>query len=174
MSESQEHAGRLAAAGLRPTPQRLLVLAELAGERDDVTAQQLHERLRGRGERIGLATVYRTLAALADGGVVDRLSHHAGEVCYRLCGDEHHHHLVCERCHRVVELANCGLDPWVDRVAADHGFVPTDHRVEVTGICAGCHRDLRGLPVAARGAATGSGARRPSWTSTRGRRGSRS
>jgi Fur family ferric uptake transcriptional regulator len=128
----------LGGVGLRPTAQRVGVLAELMREQDDVTAQELHERLRARGERLGLATVYRTLNALAEEGVVDALAHHPGELCYRWCGDEHHHHLVCSSCHRVVELAECELDPWLDRIAAQHGFVATDHRLEVAGVCAGC------------------------------------
>jgi Fur family transcriptional regulator, ferric uptake regulator len=128
----------LAAAGLRPTRQRLAVASELLDERDDVTAQALHDRLRARGERIGLATVYRTLSQLADAGAVDVLAHHPGELCYRLCGDAHHHHLVCSECHRVVELADCGLDSWLDRVSEAHGFVATGHRLEVAGVCEGC------------------------------------
>lgn len=128
----------LAGAGLRATAQRATVLAELAAERDDVTAQQLHERLRARGERLGLATVYRTLRLLAEAGVVDVLSHHAGELCYRWCGDEHHHHLLCSECHRVVELVDCELDPWLERVSREHGFVTTGHRLEVSGVCADC------------------------------------
>jgi Fur family ferric uptake transcriptional regulator len=131
-------AGRLlAGAGLRATPQRVRVLAELMRERDDVTAQGLHDRLRGRGERLGLATVYRTLNALADEGLIDTLSHHPGELCYRWCADEHHHHLVCSGCHRVVELG-CGLDPWLERISGEHGFVATGHRLEVAGVCADC------------------------------------
>lgn len=128
----------LAGAGVRATAQRATVLAELAAERDDVTAQQLHERLRARGERLGLATVYRTLRLLAEAGAVDVLSHHAGELCYRWCGDEHHHHLLCSECHRVVELVDCELDPWLERVSREHGFVTTGHRLEVSGVCADC------------------------------------
>ena len=128
---------QLAALGVRPTPQRLVVAAELMRERDDVTAQELHARLRRRGERLGLATVYRTLSLLAEAGAVDALSHHPGELCYRWCGAGHHHHLVCSRCHRVVELA-CGLDAWLERQSAEHGFLPTGHRLEVAGLCASC------------------------------------
>ena len=131
-------AAALADAGVRPTQQRLALLAELMGERDDVTAQELHERLRSRGERLGLATVYRTLRLLAEAGIVDALSHHPGELCYRWCGDEHHHHLVCSDCHRVVELVDCRLDPWLERVSREHGFVATGHRLEVSGLCADC------------------------------------
>jgi len=124
--------------GVRATPRRLEVLEELSQERDDVTAQQLWSQLRERDSSTGLATVYRTLALLSERGVVDVLSHHGGEQCYRLCGDEHHHHLLCERCHRVVEVQECGLDDWVTAAAKRHGFIATDHRVEIVGLCADC------------------------------------
>ena len=124
--------------GVRATARRLEVLEELAQERDDVTAQQLWSRLRERDSGAGLATVYRTLALLTEKGVVDVLSHHGGEQCYRLCGDEHHHHLLCEQCHRVVEVQECGLDDWVTAAARRHGFVATDHRVEIVGLCSDC------------------------------------
>lgn len=131
-------AGELRGAGIRSTPQRTAVLAELSVEPDDVTAQELHARLRRHGRRLGLATVYRTLSLLAEAGLVDTLSHHQGELCYRRCGDEHHHHLVCARCHKVVEVLDCRLDPWLERVAAAHDFLPTGHRLEVAGVCASC------------------------------------
>src|SRR6516162_5034631 len=107
--------------GVRATPRRLEVLEELAQERDDVTAQQLWSRLRERDSRAGLATVYRTLALLSEKGVVDVLSHHGGE-----------------RCHRVVEVQECGLDDWVSAAAKRYGFVATAHRVEIVGLCADC------------------------------------
>ena len=138
-TERRERAARvLRAVGVRPTRQRVMIAAELMDEHDDVTAQGLHARLRERGERLGLATVYRTLALLTGAGTVDTLSHHAGELCYRWCGDEHHHHLVCSRCHRVVELGGCVVDEWLAPLTAKHGFVATGHRLEVAGVCAGC------------------------------------
>jgi Fur family ferric uptake transcriptional regulator len=126
--------------GVRATPQRVIVVEELAREENDVTAAQIYERLRRRGTSIGLATVYRTLALLHQRGVVDTLTHHAGELCYRLCGGYHHHHLVCTSCHRVVELRDCDLDPWLKRSAGKHGFTATGHEVEIVGLCADCRR----------------------------------
>jgi Fur family ferric uptake transcriptional regulator len=138
--------GRLTKAGIRPTRQRLRVLEELAREADDATAQQLHQRLVTAGERIGLATIYRALGAFADAGVIDALPHDASETCYRLCSEGHHHHLVCSRCHHVVELTDCRLDPWLERAARAEDFVATGHRLEVTGLCAKC-RALKGAPT---------------------------
>jgi Fur family transcriptional regulator, ferric uptake regulator len=129
---------RLTEAGLRPTRQRLLVLETLAAEPHDATAQEIHARLREGKDRIGLATVYRSLAVLKRRGVVDELSHRAGESCYRLCTPGHHHHMVCERCHRVEELEDCEIDAWIAKASRAHGFQPASHTVEVVGVCADC------------------------------------
>src|SRR2546423_13598349 len=86
---------RIAATGLRVTRQRLRVLEELAREPHDLTAQDLYRRLRDAGERIGPATVYRTLASLVEGGVVDTPAHSPGETCYRLCSAAPPPHLLC-------------------------------------------------------------------------------
>jgi Fur family ferric uptake transcriptional regulator len=124
---------------LQVTRQRLEVLRELAIEPNDATAQMLWKRLRERDEStIGLATVYRTLSLLSEKGVVDTLAHHEGELCYRLCGETHHHHLVCSNCHRVVEIDEHGLSDWLDRVFEKHDFVAMAHTVELTGLCSNC------------------------------------
>lgn len=129
---------RLRAHGLRATRQRLAVLDELLLEPNDVTAQQLYDRLRERSQRIGLATVYRTLDALAHAGVIEPLAHFREALCYRVCRDGHHHHLVCTECHSIIELTGCELDEPLARAAAEHGFVATGHQLEVSGVCASC------------------------------------
>jgi Fur family ferric uptake transcriptional regulator len=129
---------RLRAHGLRATPQRVSVLDELLREPNDVTAQQLYDRLRQRGSRIGMATVYRTLDALADARIVEPLAHFRDALCYRVCREGHHHHLVCSQCHSIVELRDCELEEPLARAAAAHGFVATSHHLEVTGVCAAC------------------------------------
>jgi Fur family transcriptional regulator, ferric uptake regulator len=134
----------LLAHDIRATRQRQHVLEALAVEPNDATAQEIFEALRARGEPIGLATVYRTLALLSERGAVDALMHRPGEICYRLCSDSHHHHLTCSECHQVVELGECDLEPWLERLGGAHGFTVTDHAVEVTGLCAECrHKPQR-------------------------------
>lgn len=132
-------ADRLSDAGLRPTPNRIAVLEELAREPNDVTAQELWQRLRARGKPgVGLATVYRALAAMREQGLIDAFMHHDGELCYRLCSRGHHHHLVCRQCHRVVELIGCDLGDWVARTGRRHGFASLEHELEISGVCADC------------------------------------
>jgi Fur family ferric uptake transcriptional regulator len=137
-TRQESPAAVLEASGIRPTRARALVLDALLAEPNDATAQEIHFRLREQGHNVGLATVYRTLAVLSEHGVVDSLIHHAGEACYRLCAPGHHHHLVCTDCHRVVEVGDCQLEPWLAGVSAEHGFAVTGHRVEISGVCADC------------------------------------
>ncbi len=123
--------------GLRATDQRVLVLDALMSRSSDVTAQALYEELRATHPTLGLATVYRALGALADAGVIDSLQHGHG-TCYRFCAPGHHHHLTCVDCHRVVEIHDCDVDGWADRIARTHGFSGVRHVVELSGTCADC------------------------------------
>src|SRR5438046_9560485 len=111
---TRELSTRLDRAAVRPTRQRVLVLEALASEEHDATAQEIYARLRRRGERVGLATVYRTLSLLSERGVVDELAHRPSETCYRVCSPGPPHHLVCSECRRVEELGSCDREPWVD------------------------------------------------------------
>lgn len=124
----------------RMTRQRSAVSALLADIDDFRSAQQLHEMLRDRGETIGLATVYRTIQALAEAGDVDVLHTPDGESLYRRCKDRgHHHHLVCRSCGATVELAADIVERWALEVGARHGFRDVEHVAELTGTCAACH-----------------------------------
>jgi Fur family ferric uptake transcriptional regulator len=122
----------------RTTRQRsalLAVLEEPAGFR---SAQELHARLRERGEPVGLATVYRGLQALVDAGEVDVLRGDDGEAAYRRCSPQHHHHLLCRSCGHTVEVADPPVERWAAKIAAEHGFQDVGHRLEVFGTCARC------------------------------------
>ncbi|MFB9730649.1 MULTISPECIES: Fur family transcriptional regulator [Ornithinimicrobium] len=122
----------------RTTRQQLAVADELGRHNDFCSAQELHARLRERGTRVGLATVYRVLTVMAADGEVDVLRTDEGEARYRRCSTGHHHHLVCRDCGRTVEVAGPGVETWSERVAAEHGFVDVDHTLELFGTCSGC------------------------------------
>ena len=122
----------------RTTKQRsalLAVLEEPAGFR---SAQELHARLRERGEPVGLATVYRGLQALVDAVDVDVLRGGDGEAAYRRCSPQHHHHLLCRSCGLTVEVADPPVERWAAKIAAEHGFRDVQHSLEVFGTCAAC------------------------------------
>ncbi|HET7430967.1 MAG TPA: transcriptional repressor [Nocardioides sp.] len=122
----------------RATPQRQAVLDALAEVEDFRSAQEVHELLASRGSRIGLATVYRTLALYADHGLVDVLRREDGEAIYRRCSETHHHHLVCRSCGATVEVEGPAVERWTSAIAAEHGFADLSHTLEIVGTCAGC------------------------------------
>jgi Fur family transcriptional regulator, ferric uptake regulator len=125
----------------RPTRQQAAVAALLEDTEDFTSAQELHARLRSTGRTIGLATVYRTLQALAADGDVDLLRTDDGEALYRRCSTGHHHHLVCRSCGRTVEVEGPAVERWTDAVAAEHGFTQVHHTLEIVGTCGDCATD---------------------------------
>ncbi|MGA0010461.1 MAG: Fur family transcriptional regulator [Candidatus Nanopelagicales bacterium] len=129
----------MSTAPLRNTRQRAAVISALADAEVFKSSQEIHDDLRQRGESVGLATVYRTLQALADSGDVDVIVRD-GETAYRQCSPSHHHHLVCRRCHSTIEVEAPDVETWANRVASDHGFVDVTHTVEVYGLCPLCAR----------------------------------
>ena len=124
----------------RPTRQRAAVAAVLAGTGEFRSAQELHALLRAGGDKVGLATVYRNLQAMAADGEIDMLRTDDGEAVYRACSTGHHHHLVCRDCGRTVEVEGPTVEAWATRVSAEHGFTDVHHTLEIFGTCAGCSR----------------------------------
>ena len=122
----------------RNTWQREAVRAQLAETSGFVSAQALHARLSANGRAMGLATVYRALADLADMHEADSLHAPSGEVLYRACTAEHHHHLICRTCGTTVEISAEPVEQWARTVAAAHGFDEPSHTVDVFGRCAAC------------------------------------
>ncbi len=122
----------------RTTRQQLAVSRQLDRAPDFVSAQELHSRLRDEGTTVGLATVYRTLQAMAADGEVDMLRTDDGEAVYRRCSPSHHHHLVCRECGRTVEVEGQVVERWTDQVSREHGFSDVDHVVEIVGTCSDC------------------------------------
>lgn len=131
---------RAADTGRRPTRQRAAVAAVLADVEEFRSAQELHALLREAGEKVGLATVYRNLQAMAADGNIDMLRTDEGEAVYRACSTGHHHHLVCRDCGRTVEVEGPTVERWANRVSEEHGFTDVRHTLEIFGTCADCSR----------------------------------
>lgn len=123
----------------RSTRQKRALAAAIDESQEFRSAQELHEVLRGRGERVGLTTVYNQLRALAEAGLVDTVRSADGETLYRRCDTSgHHHHLLCRVCGRTVEVAGSAVERWAEKVAAQAGFVEVSHTIEVVGTCPSC------------------------------------
>ncbi|MGK2348021.1 Fur family transcriptional regulator [Actinomyces sp. W5033] len=124
----------------RATWQRAAVAGLLTRTPEFRSAQQIHAALEAEGTKVGLATVYRNLTAMAEAGDVDHVRNTDGEILYRACEDlgHHHHHLVCRRCGHAVEVSDPALESWVTEVSTSHGFTHMEHTAEFFGLCARC------------------------------------
>lgn len=119
----------------RSSTKRTAIVETLAGFDDFRSAQDVHEAMRRSDHPVGLATVYRTLQAMVEGGELDSLRSESGEVTYRMCSDAHHHHLVCRVCGKAIEVRGPAVEKWADATAAQHGFRDISHTVELVGTC---------------------------------------
>ncbi|WP_295626990.1 Fur family transcriptional regulator [uncultured Corynebacterium sp.] len=127
--------------GVRSTRQRKAVIAAMNEITRFSSAKEIHQVLVDGGEKVGLTTVYRTLQSLSEVKAVDVLHNDAGEAMYRLCGDDHHHHLVCTDCGETVEIGGGPVEQWADDLADRHGFRMTGHTADIFGLCGDCQRD---------------------------------
>ena len=123
---------------LRSTRQRRAVIGLLAATDEFRSAQEIHDAIRQGGDRVGLATVYRTLQSLVETGDVDLVKTDAGESVYRRCSAVHHHHLVCRTCGRTVEIEGPAVETWAEKLAKQHGYSEVSHTLELFGTCASC------------------------------------
>jgi Fur family ferric uptake transcriptional regulator len=123
----------------RVTRQGQAVLNVVDSSENFRSAQDIHAQLRSAGETVGLTTVYRHLALLTDEGQLDSLQTADGELVYRRChSDGHHHHVVCRRCGRGTEVELPDLEQWAEATAHDLGYSDVTHTVEIFGLCATC------------------------------------
>ena len=122
---------------LRSTKQRKAVAEVLATISKFSSAQEVHSILISRGEKVGLATVYRTLQALAETGAIDVLKND-GEALYRACSNDHHHHLVCTGCNKTTEISAPEVEIWTEKIAREQGYLISGHTIEVFGLCKNC------------------------------------
>jgi Fur family ferric uptake transcriptional regulator len=127
------------------TRQRDLVAQVVFLSEDHLSVEGIRRELQRLGERVGMATVYRTLELLVDSGLVR--AHEFGEGFKRyepMAAHADHEHLICERCGRVVEFAHERLERMLPVLADEHGFHHRRHRVEIYGICRTCRQQELG------------------------------
>lgn len=131
---------------LRFTRQRQEILRVMYGTHAHVSADDLYELLqkdeRSRALRISRATVYRTLSLLAEGGFVEALDlgRDKGVLYEHTLGHEHHDHMICLECGRIIEFHSDALEAVQDEVIAAQGFEMTSHSLKILGTCARCQQ----------------------------------
>lgn len=131
----------IAKHGLKTSRQRELIAEVFFASTGHLSVDQLLERVRVQDPHVGQATVYRTMKLLAEVGLAGARHFGDGHTRYEpVQSAEHHDHLICTSCGRIVEFHNPQIEELQARVANRHGFVVTQHKLELYGMCADCRR----------------------------------
>jgi ZIP family zinc transporter len=133
---------RLGEAGHRTGASRRQVVEPLAEEGCAVTALEIDRRL----DSVGRASVYRTLDQLERLHLVQRVEIGGDAAGYeRMDPEEHHHHLVCERCGSLVPFADAELERAIAAVGREADIDVATHDVVLRGRCPRCKGPRLGL-----------------------------
>jgi Fur family ferric uptake transcriptional regulator len=132
----------LSSGGRRAGGARRAVVGLLAEQRCCLSAQEVADRLRADGRRVGVASVYRALDLLSEEGLVARVEVGDGGARYEpvIPGGSHHHHAVCNRCGRLTAFEDAELERAIDRLADRIGHRVQAHDVLIRGQCPRCSR----------------------------------
>ena len=143
----QEFRRYLREHSLPVTSQREQVAEVVLAAGGHLSVEDIEQRLRQRGLRIGKATVYRTLDILARSGMISQRDFGEGFRRYeRVPGHPHHEHLICMRCGKVVEFTNDRIEKLKALIAEEHGFTHHHHRLDIYGLCRECQQSGAVLP----------------------------
>ena len=125
--------------GLRVTPERERVCLEVYTTSLHFDAEVLISRLQTGPKPVSRATVYRTLEILEECGLVKKIRQTDKRHHYeKSLGLEHHDHLFCDVCGRVIEFRVDEIERLQDEVCSRYGFQPRRHTLQIYGLCREC------------------------------------
>ncbi len=125
---------------LKVTWQRLELLKLLSSTTEHMDAEAIYLQLLKRKKNVSRATVYRSLDTLVEEGLVERHEFGDGRARFeRSQGrDEHHDHLICTECGKVIEFYNLEIEALQVSICNEANFIPTDHTMHIYGVCSDC------------------------------------
>jgi len=127
--------------GMLHSKQREQILDVFLKTERHLTIDDLYGLIRKKNPRIGLATVYRAMSIICDAGLAREIDFGDGvkrfEHKYQ---HQNHHHLVCIKCGRAIEVVSLEIEKLQQRLAKKHGFTPVKDTMEIFGICRKCKR----------------------------------
>jgi Fur family ferric uptake transcriptional regulator len=125
-------------AGHKVTPQRIAIIKIVLESAELLTPATLYEKVRRTDPEIGEVTVYRTLNILSDLGLVCMVLNGENTHSYIRRPPEHHDHLICSGCGKVVNFTHCNMGDLEERLISETGFSIQDHRLDFYGRCREC------------------------------------
>lgn len=133
----------LRARGLRMTPQRRAIVAEIMRTKGHISPTGLVRTVQREMPGVNASTIYRTLALLEEIGVLAHAHLESGAEYHR-AEDAGHVHLTCSSCGAEDDLSIQEADALVRLIEKHHGFQPDLTHFAIGGLCAECARDRAG------------------------------
>jgi len=139
----EQYARFLRQGGKRLTRQKRLIVEQIFSHHDHFDVNELLDHLQQVLSRreISRPTVYRTLAELAEGGILRKMTLGGRTVYEHDYGYPSHDHLFCQRCHNLIEFYSPQLERICNSAAKEHNFQVLGHRLMVHGLCDKCSSD---------------------------------
>jgi Fur family ferric uptake transcriptional regulator len=129
----------IAEKGLKSTRQRDIIADTFLAQSGHLNVEELLAQVRTQDDRISAATVYRTMKLLTECGLAAPRRFDDGQTRYESAVGRHHHdHLICKRCHTIIEFEDDRIEVLQQAVARRHGFLVTHHKLEMYGLCSSC------------------------------------
>ena len=129
-------------SGFRWTNQRALIVRAALDSHDHFTAEELLDICRKTDPKVSRATVYRTLSVLEESGFVEGLeTGDGGRRFEHVLGHEHHDHMVCLRCEKIIEFRDDELERRQELAAKRVGFRIERHSLRMYGTCKACQQE---------------------------------
>jgi Fur family ferric uptake transcriptional regulator len=142
MREEQEvFLKHIQSKGLKRTAQRDLILEVFLRTEEHLSSEDLYRLVQAEDPTVGQTTVYRTLKLLTEAGLAREVRFGDGVTKYEhQYKHQHHDHMICSQCGKVIEFFSAELEAIQDRMAAKHKFEVTQHLLRIIGLCADCRR----------------------------------
>jgi Fur family ferric uptake transcriptional regulator len=143
-SEMKKFKEYLKSGGLSFTTERRQILEGVFSIDGHFDVDELYDRLRKRRMRISRATIYRSIPLLIESGMIKEALRCQKNVRYEhVFGHEHHDHMVCLRCGKVIEFKEDRIEKLQDEVCRRYDFESMDHRLGIRGYCKKCQSKMR-------------------------------
>ncbi|MGF1471027.1 MAG: Fur family transcriptional regulator [Rubrobacteraceae bacterium] len=122
---------------MRNTRQRHAILKNIQEADGPLSVAQIHERAGRDIPGLGIATVYRAVKALKEGGELVPVHLPGEEPRYEPAGRGHHHHFRCRECDQTFDLDICPVGIPTGTTLPG-GYRVEDHNLTLYGRCSGC------------------------------------
>ena len=131
--------GELLKKGYRLTPQRIMVVDALHSVETHISAEEIFTKLKEKYPYANISTVYRTLELLKELGLAAEIEIGDGIARYHAREHSKHHHLICNRCGKTIELPEADLQSLAESLITKHRFKADMSHLALFGLCSKCH-----------------------------------